>query len=401
VALALGYTHTCALRSSGEVLCWGSDFDGELARGPHPWLGHRYVVDRKAPSPEGFSLGIGHACIVDEPAPVCWGALEYGHAAFRQGPAEGNPVVAAAGATAVTSGWLTACSARPGAAICWGDDLDGGSSASMLPEVHAMAVAKDFRCAVAGPERKLWCWGWDGPVHLPEDKRATTAKQDPALLTDATSIVAVGAGKSHVCWGAEDGLVTCQGSFYDFDGKWHRSPSQAVKLGKLPGLEHIAGGDAYTCALAKGRVWCWGRNMMGQLGSGSWVHPGERSVIEIDVQVETLAAGARHACAVGEGGGVWCWGENDDGQLGTGDRIATNAPRRVLGVAHAVAVKAADRGSCAIRNDGEVICWGLLARWLFGPREKRRAHEPARALALGAERPELAIVRKVRKESTE
>ena len=39
-----------------------------------------------------------------------------------------------------------------------------------------------------------------------------------------------------------------------------------------------------------------------------------------------LAAGARHTCALLDGGAVACWGDNSHGQLGVGSKNSSEAP---------------------------------------------------------------------------
>jgi alpha-tubulin suppressor-like RCC1 family protein len=74
-----------------------------------------------------------------------------------------------------------------------------------------------------------------------------------------------------------------------------------------------------------------------------------------------IAAGGRHTCALLLGGWVMCWGKNDVGQLGTGENHDTRRPVAVAGVSRAIAIAAGGDDACALIADGTVWCWGLYA----------------------------------------
>lgn len=92
-----------------------------------------------------------------------------------------------------------------------------------------------------------------------------------------------------------------------------------------PGSPPIAvyTGQTFSCALFNDdTVWCWGSNAQGQLGNGtttSSTRPVKVSGLE---NVESLALGSAHACAITEPFNgtpdVKCWGANNEGQVGIG-----------------------------------------------------------------------------------
>ncbi len=124
-------------------------------------------------------------------------------------------------------------------------------------------------------------------------------------------------------------------------------------------------GIDHTCALtAGGRVVCWGRNNLGQLGNQSaseflTVAPTTSPTLDNAVAV---GAGDNHACAIVVSGNILCWGANDRGQLGVGfagDGFDFPVPvSQTNGLTNAVALAAGAQHTCALRADGQVFCWG-------------------------------------------
>jgi alpha-tubulin suppressor-like RCC1 family protein len=104
-----------------------------------------------------------------------------------------------------------------------------------------------------------------------------------------------------------------------------------------PVIGPIAAGAAHTCAATEdtGRLYCWGDNEFGQLGtglSGDMLVPTEVTIPDNDT-VTALVAGARHTCAATVRGLLYCWGDNAEGQLGLGTRGGIEPiPQRVDGV---------------------------------------------------------------------
>ncbi len=83
----------------------------------------------------------------------------------------------------------------------------------------------------------------------------------------------------------------------------------------------VAAGDSFNLAIGNnGILYSWGANSQGQLGNGtttSSTTPVEVS-LPSGVRAAAIAAGEQFAAVIGSDGKVYVWGTNDNGQLGTG-----------------------------------------------------------------------------------
>ena len=147
----------------------------------------------------------------------------------------------------------------------------------------------------------------------------------------------------------------------------------------LDDIIEISGGSYHTCALqSNGRVWCWGRGGLGQLG-----HDGSGAKQSNAVQVHTdsdntvlsgivhISLNGDHSCALKSNGRVWCWGKGTQGQLGNGGSSDQNYPVAVESSADVpqediVQLGAGRNHTCALKSDGQVLCWGNQRYGILG-----------------------------------
>ena len=206
-ALALGVAHTCALRASGHVICWGANASGQL--------GNNTLTDRPEPFDEVVvSGGSALTNIVELDAGVgdntngsrftcartssglvqCWGYNASGALGRDQAAATGSPfaapVVSGPGSTMplmdvsrVELGLDFGCAQTSSGLVCWGRNTEGqlgiGSTTNTrapvsvpgLPAFSDWCVGYAHACVLATDGRVL-CWGDNGRGQAGQDSLA-------------------------------------------------------------------------------------------------------------------------------------------------------------------------------------------------------------------------------------
>jgi alpha-tubulin suppressor-like RCC1 family protein len=129
----------------------------------------------------------------------------------------------------------------------------------------------------------------------------------------------------------------------------------------LPPARALSLGAAFSCALTDaGAVYCWGKSDSGQLGDGvaQALRPTPAPVQLPAEPFVAVAAGARHACALGASGAVYCWGDNSEGAIGDGTTTARPLPVAPSGLPLDVTGLSAGAGFTCVARAGVAHCWG-------------------------------------------
>jgi alpha-tubulin suppressor-like RCC1 family protein len=234
--VALGPQHTCAVRSGGQVACWGAGENGRLGdddAAAHTALGpqqarrlapHEFIDDATR-----IVAGAKHTCIVNAQAEIeCWGdntsaQLGVGN---TNAPASATAAIPSTGlgeVTDIVAGAYHTCALRDGRVYCWGSNfygqlgraLDSGASSDGnalevpgLSDIASITAGDFFSCALS-KSGTLSCWGNNGDRQLGAAVPATSASPIPLGLQGIRSAAASGAavcaldGSSQLyCWGS-------------------------------------------------------------------------------------------------------------------------------------------------------------------------------------------------------
>lgn len=206
-----------------------------------------------------------------------------------------------------------------------------------------------------------------------EADRAVTRTINYVHSHEASNLVA--AGYNHSC-SIKEGLLYCWGKNdlgeVGFSSVGNKPTPDLVTSGDMPistRFKDITAGVSHSCALdTSGKAWCWGSNLLGQLGKNQIgdLSPSPVRVNMSDVtggKFSQISAGATHTCALDDSseGKVYCWGYNSYYAVG-----AATINQKTFRAVHvplpvkAIQVSAGAYHSCAIGENGNnVYCWGL------------------------------------------
>lgn len=245
-----------------------------------------------------------------------------------------------------------------------------GGAVFAMPATRAFAASTDLSvstganhtCAV-NADGTLWCWGFAGPDYdLGYLGDGTNYGSElPVQVGTDTDWSRVSVGYATTCAIKTDGRLFCFG--WNGSGQLGTGADQVgidelspVQIGIATDWAAVGVGTSSACAVTTdGALSCWGWNSSGQLGNGTTVDQYEPALVGSGYA--SVSVGANHACAITTADALLCWGGNRFGQVGNGgDAIHYTTPVAIDG-AFAV-VSAGVSFTCAITTDGRLGCWG-------------------------------------------
>jgi alpha-tubulin suppressor-like RCC1 family protein len=223
--------------------------------------------------------------------------------------------------TSIISGERHTCAIADGKAYCWGYNYYGQQGTGSTNPTNASPVAVSTSGVLAG-------------------KTVTN------LSTGERHTCAIADGKAY-CWGY---------NYYGQHGTGSTNPTNASPVavstsGVLAGktITSISVGERHSCAVADGTAYCWGYNYYGQLGDNTTTN--RYSPVAVNASgvlagktVTSINAAEKHTCAIADGK-MYCWGYNYYGQLGTGSTYPSSLVPVAVSIAGVLAGKTVSDGS--------------------------------------------------------
>ena len=400
-AISVGLIHACAL-TDGGAKCWGANGGGSLGDGTTTDSHVPVAVQGLTSGASAISLAWDHTCALKDGGVWCWGSNGVGQLGNGT-PWMDSPVPVAvsgltSGVSAISGGINDTCALKDGAVWCWGYNPygqlgNGTTTDSPVPvavvglpasSISAINAGSAHTCALK--DGGVWCWGFNFYGQLGNGSTAFSERVPVAVGALASGVSAISAGASHTC-ALKDGGVWCWGlndngqlGSTSTIGRCLTLPCSSTPVqvsGLTSGVTAIGAGDAHTCALKDGGVWCWGLNAIGQLGNGmaTYSEPVPVAVSGLASGVSAISVGWGHTCALKDGG-AWCWGRDGYGLLGDGTIAAPQicwtgylcsaTPLAMSGLTSGVAAISAGGGHTCVLKDGGASCWGWNAYGQLG-----------------------------------
>lgn len=324
--VAIGPDHMCALpRRDGPVLCRGQNTFGQLgyeAAGASSAFGAVVGLEDAV----AVSVGGEHSCALRATeAVVCWGANASGQLGDGSRTASGAPVVVGVPrADAIASGGDHTCALRSGGVYCWGrNDLgqvgDGTREDRLEPNpvptlsgAVMVATGAAFTCAIVGDARSVQCWGSNTHGVLGDPAFAGTESSTPVEVVGVREAAELALGRTHACVRFEGGLVSCwgQGDSGQIGDGATEDRATATPTLDFGLARRVYVGFQHSCALrGDDQLHCWGSNGMGQLVlEGVGMLPRPQRVSGPTERVVGAQAGGFTTCLQGAGAGLRCAG---------------------------------------------------------------------------------------------
>ncbi len=416
-----GTFRTCALMSN-NVWCWGnSNKMGTLGDGLQKSKANvpvkvQQVGDMKYGKIIDIFAAQFHSCVLTELSGVrkvyCWGSNEegqlgngqYGAHKYSAVPVEVGGDIVGKNVTAIGGTGDVSCAIADGKIYCWGNNYEGelGHNAPRHPTLS--------------PDPVPVATGGDPYWRLQPGYKAVKLSTSGSRSQTMCAIMDTGIA---YCWGQAIFGQTGSTAFSP-----HYNYGRPVRVTGISNVTDISQ-DGYSymathlgtttaaqssrathvCAIASGKVYCWGGAGNGQSGASAYdetyyrTYTVPKEVTGLPGVPKRIAVGLGHSCALVELSGgkhkVYCWGANELGQLGESANKGSSSlpysrtPRPVYVGTNGlppsedvVTLAAGANRGCAIMTNKRAYCWGLNTDGQIGDGTHENRFSPTESLFL-------------------
>ncbi len=326
-----------------------------------------------------MDTGFNHACAIKTTGDaVCWGSNKYAQLGNDSDTTPTAPVLVAGGLkfSSISAGERHTCAVQvtTQAIYCWGQNYANalGTNTDVPISGIPVQVASTLKftsvsagsyhnCAIA-TDQSLYCWGRNDYGQL--GIGTTTNAKSPTLVSGTRKYLAVSAGAIHTCAIDTSNAAYCWGfNTYGRIGQGTEANSSipvAVSGGQK--FLEIATLDGSSCGLNNVfEVYCWGYGGTGQMGNNTT----SSSLVPTKPQtnkIGMLSGGSFQVCATINGVSSYCWGSNTDGQLGINSTTMALTPKLMSGSLKFTTISFGEAHGCGATIDAKVYCWGSNAK---------------------------------------
>jgi alpha-tubulin suppressor-like RCC1 family protein len=376
--IASGQRHSCALKDTGEVYCWGDNALGQrgsaaASSGTSQSTDSNQVVG--LPAATAIAAGAYHTCAILINATVrCWGSNFSGElGSGSTGSFTNTPQIATGlnNVTSIAAGGSHTCAVSGGSVYCWGygETRQNGSVGDRNVPTHVagvsnatlVAAGESHSCALL-TSGQVVCWGDNEQGQLGDEFATLTPSASPVAVSGISTATALAAGRYNTCILESLGRARCWGNNGSGQVGSNAQLSSAIpkRVAAISDAAQIVTGGATACVRHMGgTVSCWGANWEKQAGFGGSTHylTSPQTIAGL-TGVTSVGLGYGHGCALISNGTVRCWGDNSVGQLGIATPVQSPVPLTVPGISTATAIATGEEHTCALLSQGSVRCWG-------------------------------------------
>lgn len=344
-AVAAGNAHSCAVKSDGRIVCWGSNSAGQLGDGT--------TLARPAPVQVQSNVKFSAATILNDASCAlsvskevyCWGANPNGRLGVGTGavttPAR---VLAQEPFAQVVSGAFHICALGvSGKTYCWGPGAATGISGSNPIAPTAVPTPVEFSAVVAGAthtcglglDRRAYCWGNNKSGQLGDSatiEAMAAGRTSIAPVSGGVQFKSLHAGSAAdvTCGIALDLATYCWGDYVESNSApttrvcsyGYQKSGAVVENYCSPMPVRITSSVAFTTAGTAGGAVC-GINSAGEAycsgyayGPDGYVKFPAATKVLTSVKFSSISGGATHWCGLSVSKSIYCWGSNTSGTIG-------------------------------------------------------------------------------------
>ncbi|MBN8613880.1 MAG: hypothetical protein J0L92_25005 [Deltaproteobacteria bacterium] len=330
--LAVGLDVSCIRRDNGRVACWGYNGRGALGDGtvspriqPITVPGITDAVDVDA--------GWGGVCAVRATGEIlCWGGLGTGYPTAVTSPTAVPGIV---DAVEVSVGQSSRCVRRASGRVqCWGYNSNGqlgnGTLVDSLTPVSVLGITNAVQLTWGGIDvggdgffcarlasGSVMCWGLSVGGQVGDGTTGRVATPTPVAVLSLPDAIWIdgGNGSAHALRAGGTAV------------RWGDGTGTPSAIAGISGWSSIGGSaNTHICGMTtSGSVYCFGRNSFGGLGVGDTTDRASPTLVP-GLSARSVGTGNYHSCALNVAGSVLCWGGNAYNQVGDGTSVTRLSP---------------------------------------------------------------------------
>lgn len=299
-SIAVGGSHTVALKNDSSLWAWGYNIYGELGNGTFDYGTENYIPTQIVTANDWKYIAAGayHTLAIKNDGSLwAWGLNNFGQL---------------------------------------GDGTSGIGNDKNIPtkigsDTWQFIIAGTYHSIAIKTDGTLWAWGYNMEGQLGDG--TLISKNIPTQIGIATNWLSVSTSNNHNAAIKADGTLWTWGQ-HDWgklgDGTYINptNPVPPTQIGTDTNWKSVSAGGEHTVAIkTDGTLWAWGYNSDGEYGNGKYgFNYFTPTQIGSATNWESAIAGYAHTLFIKTDGTLWATGANSLGQLGDGTFNRRNTP---------------------------------------------------------------------------